>query len=156
MSCPKIGLHKSSVNMSKKVVKKAGKYFSEEDQHMIIQEMISNGCTKKEIWKKYTGQEEEHGQLLRWMKKLGYSLRGRPISVNLSKKENDMADKVKKAKLNKTSEESYENLQLKKRIFELEKQLKDAELKAIAFSTMVDIAEKEFKIPIRKKLNTKP
>jgi transposase len=36
------------------------------------------------------------------------------------------------------------------------KQLRDAELKAIAFSTMVDIAEKEFKIPIRKKLNTKP
>ncbi|MBL0333033.1 MAG: hypothetical protein IPP65_09435 [Chlorobi bacterium] len=32
----------------------------------------------------------------------------------------------------------------------MEKQLKDAELKAIAFSTMVDIAEKEFNIPIRK------
>ena len=142
--------------MNKKIVKKAGKYFTQEDQHMIIQEMISNGCTKKEIWKKYTGQEEEHGQLLRWMKKLGYSVIGRPISVKLSKKENDMAAKIKKVKLNKTSEESYENLQLKKRIFELEKQLKDAELKAIAFSTMVDIAEKEFKIPIRKKLNTKP
>ncbi len=53
-------------------------------------------------------------------------------------------------------EESFENLQLKKRIKELERQLKDAELKAIAFSTMVDIAEKEFKIPIRKKLNTQP
>ena len=53
------------------------------------------------------------------------------------------------------AEESFENLQLKKRIKELERQLKDAELKAIAFSTMVDIAEKEFKIPIRKKFNTK-
>jgi hypothetical protein len=49
-----------------------------------------------------------------------------------------------------------DQLQLQKRIFELEKQLKDAELKVIAFSTMVDIAEKEFKIPIRKKFNTKP
>jgi hypothetical protein len=29
-------------------------------------------------------------------------------------------------------------------------------MKAIAFSTMVDIAEKEFNIPIRKKYNTKP
>jgi hypothetical protein len=54
------------------------------------------------------------------------------------------------------AEESFEILQLKKRISELENQLKDAEMKAIAFSTMVDIAEKEFKIPIRKKLNTKP
>jgi hypothetical protein len=52
--------------------------------------------------------------------------------------------------------ESFEILQLKKRISELENQLKDAEMKAIAFSTMVDIAEKEFNIPIRKKLNTKP
>ena len=38
----------------------------------------------------------------------------------------------------------------------IENQLKDAEMKAIAYSTMVDIAEKEFKIPIRKKYNTKP
>ena len=60
----------------------------------------------------------------------------------------------KKIKSDRESEE-FENLQLKKRIAELEKQLKDAEMKAIAFSTMVDIAEKEFKIPIRKKLNTK-
>jgi hypothetical protein len=29
-------------------------------------------------------------------------------------------------------------------------------MKAIAFSTMVDLAEKELKISIRKKLNTKP
>jgi hypothetical protein len=50
----------------------------------------------------------------------------------------------------------FEVQQMKKRIAELEKQLKDAELKAIAFSTMVDIAEQEFKIPIRKKFNTKP
>ena len=65
----------------------------------------------------------------------------------------------KKIKLDKSAnvmDESFEILQLKKRIAELEKQLKDAELKAIAFSTMVDIAEEEFKIPIRKKFNTKP
>ena len=50
----------------------------------------------------------------------------------------------------KLSEQEFEKLQLQKRISELEKQLKDAELKAIAFSTMVDIAEDMFKIPIRK------
>jgi transposase len=53
-------------------------------------------------------------------------------------------------------QDSFENLQLKKRIAELEKQLKDAEMKAIAYATMVDIAEKEFNIPIKKKFNTKP
>ena len=141
--------------MSKKVVKKQGKYFTQEEQHAIIQEMISNGCTKKEIWKKYTGQEEEHGQLLRWMKKLGYLSVGRAISTTLNSQRKKMPVK-KKIPLSGQSDDSFENLQLKKRIFELEKQLKDAELKAIAFSTMVDIAEKEFNIPIRKKLNTKP
>ncbi|MFY0255168.1 hypothetical protein ACDQ55_14565 [Chitinophaga sp. 30R24] len=50
----------------------------------------------------------------------------------------------------------FEKKQLEKRIADLEKQLKEGEMKAIAFSTMVDIAEKEFKIPIRKKYNTKP
>lgn len=141
--------------MDKKIVKKAGKYFTPEDQHAIIQEMISNGLSKKEIWKKYTGQEEEHGQLLRWMKKLGYPIVGRPISTNFGNQRKAMPAK-KKIVITGKSEDSFENLQLKKRIFELEKQLKDAELKAIAYSTMVDIAEKEFKIPIRKKLNIKP
>ena len=141
--------------MDKKIVKKAGKYFTQEDQHSIIQEMISNGLSKKEIWKKYTGQEEEHGQLLRWMKKLGYPIVGRAISTNFSNQRKTMPTK-KKLVVPGQNDDSFESLQLKKRIFELEKQLKDAELKAIAYSTMVDIAEKEFKIPIRKKLNIKP
>lgn len=54
------------------------------------------------------------------------------------------------------SPQEFELLQLEKRIAELEQQLKEAEMKAIAYSTMVDIAEKKFNIPIRKKFNTKP
>jgi len=38
----------------------------------------------------------------------------------------------------------------------LEKAVDIAQEKAIFFNMMVDIAEKEFNIPIRKKLNTKP
>jgi len=34
--------------MDKKIIKKAGKYFTQEDQHSIIQEMISNGLSKKQ------------------------------------------------------------------------------------------------------------
>lgn len=63
---------------------------------------------------------------------------------------------AKKEKSEDKSAEDFKTLQLKKRIAELENQLKDAELKAITFSTMVDIAEREFNIPIRKKYNTKP
>jgi len=142
--------------MRQKVVKKAGKHFSVEDQHKIIQEMISSGCTKREIWKKYTGQLEERGQLLRWMNKLGYSSYRPRRNAILEDKIIKMAKNKTVIHITKASESNYETLQLQKRIFELEKQLKDAELKAIAYSTMLDIAEKEFKIPIRKKLNTKP
>ena len=59
--------------MDKKIIQKAGKYFTETEKHQIIQELISSQCTKQEIWQKYTGQEEEHGQLLRWMNHLGYN-----------------------------------------------------------------------------------
>ena len=45
--------------------------------------------------------------------------------------------------------------ELKLRIKELEQALKRAELSSEAYSTMIDIAEKEFKIPIRKKYVTK-
>ena len=139
--------------MDKKIIQKAGKYFTETEKHLIIQELISSGCTKAEIWEKYTGQDEEHGQLLRWMRQLGYDTGIKTRRPNFTTNLYTMPKK--KIKIDKP-DESFENLQLKKRIAELEKQLKDAELKAIAFSTMVDIAEKEFKNQIKKKLNTKP
>ena len=135
-----------------KIVRKPNKYFTDAEKHLIIQEMLETGCTKVEIWEKYTGEEEEHGQLLRWMRKLGYDTGIKTRRPNFASN----SIKMKQKKDQKDTTESFENLQLKKRVEELEKQLKDAELKAIAFSTMVDIAEKEVNIPIRKKLNTKP
>ncbi|MCZ2130885.1 MAG: hypothetical protein LC109_11570 [Bacteroidia bacterium] len=143
--------------MDNKIIQKAGKYFTVEEKHKIIQELIATQCTKVEIWEKYTGEEEEHGQLLRWMRQLGYNTGIKTRIPNIVSNLYPMAQKkTKPDKPVNNDEESFENLQLKKRIAELEKQLKDAELKAIAFSTMVDIAEREFKIPIRKKYNTKP
>ena len=127
--------------------------FSVEERHHIIQEMLSSNCTRTEIWRKYTGQPEEHGVLLRWMHQLGYPAELTSRRPTFGGNYSLMA---KKQSSTTKSEESFEILQLKKRISELENQLKDAEMKAIAFSTMVDIAEKEFNIPIRKKLSTKP
>ncbi|QQS67573.1 MAG: hypothetical protein IPP08_05255 [Chlorobiota bacterium] len=60
--------------MDKKIIQKAGKYYTLEERHQIIQELIATGCTKVEIWEKYTGDIEEHGQLLRWMRQLGYNV----------------------------------------------------------------------------------
>jgi len=130
-----------------------GTSFTISERHQIIQEMLSSKCTKREIWMKYTGQHEEHGCLLKWMRQLGYPAELTARRPTFGGNNSLMA---KKHSTNPSAEESFEILQLKKRISELENQLKDAEMKAIAFSTMVDIAEKEFNIPIRKKLITKP
>ena len=132
---------------------KKGNYFTISERHQIIQEMISTGCPKRDIWEKYTGEVEEHGQLLRWMRKLGYNTKLVTRRPNFVENKQDMPKKT--TSIVSTSD-SLENLQLKKRNLELELQLKDAEMKAIAFSTMIDIAEKQFNIPIRKKVNTKP
>ena len=132
---------------------RSGGSFTISERHQIIKEMLSSNCTRAEIWRKYTGQSEEHGFLLRWMRQLGYPMELTVRRSTFGGNNNLMA---KKQPTTAKPEDSFEILQLKKRISELENQLKDAEMKAIAFSTMVDIAEKEFKIPIRKKLNTKP
>jgi transposase len=131
------------------LIKCPNRYFTDLEKHQIIREYLEMKATKQEIWEKYTGQKEEHGQLLYWMRKLGYD-------VGISVKSPNFAYMAKKKAAQTPAEESFETLQLKKRIAELEEELKDAQMKAIAFSTMVDIAEKEFKIPIRKKFNTKP
>ena len=132
---------------------RSGGSFTISERHQIIKEMLTSNCTRAGIWKKYTGQSEEHGFLLRWMRQLGYPME---LTVRGSTFDRNINLMGKKQTTTAITEDSFEILQLKKRISELENQLKDAEMKAIAFSTMVDIAEKEFKIPIRKKLNTKP
>jgi transposase len=141
----------SGLKEAKSIIDRPNKYFTEQQKHVIIQEFLNNHCTKQVIWQKYTGQAEEHGQLLLWMRQLGYA----PSTIRENRKLDDPIIHMAKKKLSDTDKD-FEKLQLEKRIKDLEKQLRDAELKAIAFSTMVDIAEKEFNIPIRKKYNTKP
>lgn len=144
----------SGLKEGKIISKKAYKYFTDSEKHHIIRELLDSGCSKAEIWEKYTGRDEEHGHLLRWMRKLGYDTSVKNRRPNF--KENILVMAKKKKNAENQLLEDFETLQFKKRIAELEDQLKDSEMKAIAFSTMVDIAEKEFNIPIRKKFNTKP
>jgi len=141
----------------RKIIQKKGKFYSETERHAIIQEMLRQNWTKQYAWELYTGEPEERGQLLRWMRKLGYvgKIQHKQYESKRSIRKFEIKSSVM-AENENTQEESFEIMQLKKRVAELEKQLKDAEMKAIAYATMVDIAEKEFNIPIKKKYNTKP
>jgi hypothetical protein len=113
------------------------------ERKQIIEEYLKGGKSKAEIWRQYTGMNEEHGQLNRWMRKLGYlentlPVRGLYLPIMPSKN---------------NSQPTVEELQ--KQIRDLEKRLQDSQLKEEAYRRMIDIAEKELKISIRKKPNTK-
>jgi transposase len=54
-----------------------------------------------------------------------------------------------------TEAEKHKLEELQKRLKQLEKQLEDAAIKNIALETLVDVAEKQFNIPIRKKPGAK-
>jgi len=123
-------------------------YFTDEEKRLIIEDYLSGNGTKKEIYQKYTGYTQEHGKISKWMRSYGIKDRcGKCATFELM---------PKRKKEVVVEPDEFEVQILKKRIEELEKQLHSSEMKAIAFSTMVDIAEKEFNIPIRKKHNTKP
>jgi transposase-like protein len=116
---------------------------SEAERREIIEEYLKGGRTKVDIWRQYTGHLEEHGQIVRWMRQLGYSgstLPMKPLSLLYMPPSNK-------------PEPSVEELQQK--IRQLEKQLLDSQLKEEAYRRMIDIAEKELKVSIRKKSNTK-
>ena len=54
-----------------------------------------------------------------------------------------------------SSQERADNKALEKRIKELEKQLELAQMKNVALNTMIDIAENDYKLEIRKKSGPK-
>lgn len=54
-----------------------------------------------------------------------------------------------------SSQERADNKKLEQRIKELEKQLDQAKMKNVALNTLIDVAETELKIPIRKKSGSK-
>lgn len=54
-----------------------------------------------------------------------------------------------------SSKERADNKALEKRIKELEKRLELAQMKNVALNTMIDIAEKDYKLEIRKKSGPK-
>ena len=86
-----------------------------------------------------------------WMRKLGYL--SNKVSVERHDKYYPSLTGPLSTMDKQTGNESPEVLQ--RRIKELEKQLEIAQLKAEGYELMVQLAEQEFKIPIKKKLSTK-
>ena len=122
--------------------------FSEKEKRAIIEDYLQSGLTKREIWEKYTGRSEDHGSILYWMYKYGYHSVTDKKSVTFVPQKNSMKKQEPVP--------DFEYLRLQKRITELENRLQESEMKSIAFQTMIELAEREFNIDIKKKFNTKP
>lgn len=132
----------------KELSESAPNYYSESFKRELIEYYLSNSYTKRDVWEKFTGYEREHGQIIVWMRKLGY-VDNKPLNGSRFTSRN--SKKIMKEKdVNRLNDSNND-----KQIENLKSRLEEAELKAIAYSKMIDIAEEKFKIAIRKKLNTK-
>jgi hypothetical protein len=95
--------------------RKKHQHFSKSEKFEIIEDYLGSGLSKREIWEHYTGQPVEHGHILRWMRRFGYS-----ESDNL--KIPTFASSKKCMPMKKEQDlgvATFELLQLRKRVVEL-------------------------------------
>ena len=123
-------------------------FYSLELKHQICKEHIKNGPSLRDCVEKYN--LSCHSLVHDWVRKLGYipgiNRRTRSAYIGVENFKS-LPNKSKKNKLPLTQEQQQIKL--------LEKELEDAKLLAEGYRRMIEIAESELKIPIRKKPNTK-
>ena len=119
--------------------------FDEEDKIAIAREYVERGCPASELVDKYhiSSAVVLYGWVDRYLnQKVGVSLqRETDIGTDMAKKTKQQLEEALKAT-------QSENKRLQEAL-ELEK------LRSRAYDTMIDLAEKSFNIPIRKKHGTK-
>jgi len=122
----------------KDCIKRTQRDYSLSFKHQVVQEVELGELTIKGALRKYGIQS--HSTVLNWIRKFGTF--DRELQVKYS--------------MEKSPEQKLMELEAKVRLLEREKQSLKRELKfqqdkAIMFDMMIDIAEKELHIPIRKK-----
>lgn len=113
--------------------------YSTQFKHRVCREYMLGHYSEIELLRKH--EVGGHGRIKSWLSELGYIGDKTDSRLITDMKEPDDIDKNRE--------------ELLKRIKELEKVVEDNKLKVEAYSKMIEIAEKEFKINIRKKSNTK-
>jgi hypothetical protein len=122
-------------------------FYSLELKHQVCKEHIENGLSLRQCVDKYN--LSCHSLVHDWLRKLGYiagvnrRIRSAYIGIENFK---SLPDKHKK---------KQQLTQEQQQIEFLKKELEDAKLLAEGYRRMIEVAECELKIPIRKKPNTK-
>ena len=114
--------------------------YNDAEKLQIIEEYMNSGEAMETFQVKYG---MGHCTLSRWMTKFGLS--------NTSQKQFIEMKKVVQQSPDKTLRERT----LEAKVAQLEKDLKEEKLKSMAYSTMIDVAEEELGIDIRKKSGAK-
>ena len=115
-------------------------HFTDEFKFMVIQEYLSSDISLIELKKKHSIRV--NGCVSAWMRKFGES------------EVTDEQISVQKA-MSKEEEKTPRERKLEAKVKELEKALEQERLRTLALNTMINIAERDLKISIRKKSGTK-
>jgi transposase len=121
-------------------MKERVKHYTDEFKFEVVQEYLNRDCSQKDLLEKY---EIGGGSTIsEWMRRFGLkspSIRQSPIRANMSRQ----ADKSSKEK------------ELEAKVQELQKQLEYEQLRVLALNTLIEVAERDLKISIRKKPGAK-
>lgn len=140
-----MSLHKSK-RMTRKIATEK-QHYSEPFKRMVIQEYLNTGVSKMSLLRKYDIKMKSGIQ--RWMRQLGYE-NIRPKTGYLKSSATPVPLAAKKTKQAISNSER----KLEDRIKELERLLEDEQLRSEAYQRMIEIAERDLNIPIRKKSDT--
>ncbi len=120
-----------------KKTKKLQPFYSESFKFGVISRVVSGQLTKQQAQLKYgIGGKST---ILEWMRSYGYSTVP-PTHLPMAK----------------SSDKTRESDPKTNRIKQLEKQLENERIRSEFYKTMIDVAERELGISIRKKSNTNP
>jgi transposase-like protein len=106
----------------------------------VVQEYLSTDLSQKDIMDKYNIRG--NNTIKQWMRK---------FDVQTPSQQQLELQRI----MSKEKEKTPYERELESKVKRLEQQLEDEKLRTLALSTMIDLAEKEFKIPIRKKSGAK-
>lgn len=121
-------------------MKRKVNHFTDEFKLKVVQEYLQTDQSSKLIMEKYNIRGNQC--IWNWMRKFGLSY--------------PPEDQVKIAsQMTKESNKTPQELELEQKLKILEKDLEHEKLRTRALNTMIDIAEKELKISIRKKSGAK-
>lgn len=114
------------------------KFFTDEFKLQVVEEYLNSDLSQRQLIQKYSLCG---GSIIsQWMRKFGVSIPDQNIIITPVAKHKD-----------KTTKEQ----ELEHKIQQLQKQLDYEQLRVLALNTLIDVAERDLKIPIRKKPGAK-